>query len=340
MEFSYQIFQGCKLTRRETRFLLSENPVPGIPVPYDPEPKLRIDNPKATTSDAIKVRDKCTIRNAGKGLFARKCIPKGSHITTYDGDLYLLSKADRESWLNTPVLRSHAKMLKGKSANACYVINGLKEYMPNRGLASLANDPANNFAFANSRLVYDDKKDILYLEALRTIEAGEEIFYRYDNHFPLVTDTAPSQRCQQPVRLNRSLISKEICSTNIKASIKTLTSSLNKKCIKTPEFRELRRHRHKHYHTEHKTPTKLRFERKWDKALTTYALIREKFIATSKITKSALNQLRKRSTIYKKLLEVYLQNLDKTTSDVNRALSNKKGAFTGWRMKSEGLQQK
>ena len=324
MEVSHQIFQDFKLTRRESKFLLSESQIPGLPMPYAPEPKLRINNPKAITPDFIEVKQKCTIRNAGKGLFARKCIPEGSHITTYDGDLYLLSSSDREKWLRNPNLRSHAKMLKGKSANACYVINGIRAYIPNRGLASLANDPANNFAFANSKLVYDNKKDILYLEALRTIETGEEIFYCYDIHFPLNTEISSAQKRRQPVRLNRNMIINKICKKNIKDTVKEITSFLNKKCIKTPEFEELRKHRHKHYHVKRLTQLKLRFERKWDQSLTAYALIREKFIDRSQITEKALKQLHKCSRVYKELFSIYHNNLDKMSAASTRALPDKK----------------
>ncbi len=221
-----------------------------------------------------------TIRGGKWGVYTIKEIKPYQLLSTYDGELVTLDEKERKAWLNDKHKRSHLKTLDGSLSNGTIVIDGLREDIAGRGVASLVNDPANNFAFANTTLFTNKVKGVVYLKSTQKIKKGRELFYHYDRKFKF-----PFKRV---VRLTRK---------EVKENIHNLSTYLNKKRIKTPNWEEMTK--------KALTDTK----RKWTAPLANYALIREDFIAPKEITCEALKLLKPDTEIYKELLSHYIRNI-------------------------------
>ncbi|WP_211825171.1 hypothetical protein [Kistimonas asteriae] len=227
----------------------------------------------------VKVK-KSTIRGANFGVHTINTVQAFKFLSTYDGPIVTLDTKERKIWLKNRKLRSHLKTLDGSLSNGTKVIKGLRKDIKGRGVASLVNDPANNFAFANTRLVTNKAKGVIHLESTQKIKKKRELFYHYDINFIF-----PFKRV---VRLTRK---------EVKQNIPHLSTYLNEKKIKTPYWKEMTK----------KALTNTRI--KWTPALANYALIREGFIKQKKITAEALKLLRPDTKVYKKLLLRYIRNI-------------------------------
>lgn len=116
---------------------------------------------------------KSTIPNAGKGLFTKKAIPKGARITEYTGEVTAWSvvKNDDHNPYIFYITRNH-------------VINAQKDL---KVLARYANDARgltrmkgiNN----NAEFVIDKSKKKAFIEAKKSIVAGEEILVGYGKEY-------------------------------------------------------------------------------------------------------------------------------------------------------------
>ncbi|GFR89193.1 SET domain protein [Elysia marginata] len=225
-----------------------------------------------------------TIRDAKLGVYTCKTIQPMQRLSTYDGEIITLDANERNEWLNDPELRSHAKMLDGGLSSGCKIINGLRCDVEGRGVASLVNDPANNFAFANTRLVTNKAKDIIYLISTKKIKENRELFYHYDRNFIFPFEPV--------VRLTRR---------DVKENISNLPSYLNHTGIKTPYWEEMT--------AEALEET----EMYWTEPLANYALVREGFIQPKNIMPEALKLLRPDTEIYKDLLLHYIGTIPYNT---------------------------
>lgn len=104
------------------------------------------------------------------GVFAMVEISKGILFTKYEGPI--LFSNDCDSWPRE--FKTHLKSLeKGKNGT---LISGLQRPIPCLGVGSLVNSSSE---CANAKFKHLDKKQEIYLESIRTISKGEEIFVDY-----------------------------------------------------------------------------------------------------------------------------------------------------------------
>lgn len=117
---------------------------------------------------------KSTLPNAGKGLFTKKLIPKGTRIVEYKGKVSTWKDVDIDEGRNGYIYYINRK----------HVIDALP--FPQH-LARYANDAQgmskvkgiNN----NSRYVADMDTMRVYIEAVKDIPAGEEILVQYGKEY-------------------------------------------------------------------------------------------------------------------------------------------------------------
>ena len=115
---------------------------------------------------------KSTIPNAGKGLFTKKIIAKGSRIVEYKGKISTWKNVNDDDGKNGYIYyinRNHvvdAKPLTETFGRYANDANGLKK------LKSAKN---------NARYVVDNLK--VYIEAVKDIPAGGEILVRYGKEY-------------------------------------------------------------------------------------------------------------------------------------------------------------
>jgi hypothetical protein len=115
---------------------------------------------------------KSKLPNAGKGLFIKKDIPKGTRLVEYKGKLRM--------WKEVRHLDGHNAYLMYISRNA--VIDALPAI---RTLGRFAND-ANGFEKVQglkNNCEYVSEGNKCYIESLRSIKKGEEIFVGYGKDF-------------------------------------------------------------------------------------------------------------------------------------------------------------
>jgi len=112
------------------------------------------------------------IPGAGKGLFTKQFIAKGTRIVEYKGKI--------TTWKN---------VLQGKNFNAYvyyvnrnYVIDAMRRKTALARYANDANGLSKNHTFRNNaKYVIDGKR--VFIEAKKDIEAGEEILVSYGNEY-------------------------------------------------------------------------------------------------------------------------------------------------------------
>lgn len=115
---------------------------------------------------------KSTIPGAGKGLFTKKSIPKGTRIVEYKGKRTTWKEVKDEDGRNGYIFY----------INRNNVINGLPD---KKALARYANDARGlvriNGLLNNSEYVVDGSK--AYIEAKKNIPAGGEVFVDYGKDY-------------------------------------------------------------------------------------------------------------------------------------------------------------
>jgi uncharacterized protein len=115
---------------------------------------------------------KSTIPNAGKGLFTKKFIPKGSHIVEYKGKISAWRDVKHEDGKNAYIFY----------VNRNHVINGEKSM---KALARYANDAKGLVKIKG--LVNNAEYAVVglraYIESKKDIPAGSEIFVDYGDEY-------------------------------------------------------------------------------------------------------------------------------------------------------------
>jgi hypothetical protein len=113
-----------------------------------------------------------TLPGAGKGLFTKKFIPKGTRIVEYKGRV--------TTWKAVEHDHDNAYLF---TVHAGHVIDAKRSY---KALARYAND-ARGFTrvkgITNNCLYYRDENDRVFLESKQDIPAGSEIFVSYGNDY-------------------------------------------------------------------------------------------------------------------------------------------------------------
>lgn len=115
---------------------------------------------------------KSRIPGAGKGLFTKQFIAKGTRIVEYKGRI--------TTWKN---------VLEGKNFNAYvyyinrnYVIDAMRRRTALARYANDANGLSKSHSFRNNtKYIVDGKR--VFIEAKKDIEAGEEILVSYGNEY-------------------------------------------------------------------------------------------------------------------------------------------------------------
>jgi SET domain-containing protein len=112
---------------------------------------------------------KSTLTNAGKGLFTKVFIPKGTKITEYKGQILTWKEVEKMADYRNGYVFYFSKN---------YVIDAWKT---KRGIAQYANDAKGLTRVAGLRnnAEYDTKKRRCYIVASSDIAAGSEIFVGY-----------------------------------------------------------------------------------------------------------------------------------------------------------------
>lgn len=123
--------------------------------------------------DKHLVVKKSTLPNAGKGLFTKVEIPKGTRITEYKGKI--MTWKDVEAHVD-----DHIGYVFWFSNQ--YVIDAWKT---KKGVAHYANDAKglSKLKGAKNNSVYDTEKRRCYIVATRDIPAGSEIFVDYGDEY-------------------------------------------------------------------------------------------------------------------------------------------------------------
>lgn len=113
-----------------------------------------------------------TLPGAGKGLFTKKFIPKGTRIIEYKGRV--------TTWKEVEHDHDNAYLF---TVHPGHVIDAKRSY---KALARYAND-ARGFTrvkgITNNCLYYRDENDRVFLESRQDIPAGSEIFVSYGNDY-------------------------------------------------------------------------------------------------------------------------------------------------------------
>lgn len=113
-----------------------------------------------------------TLPGAGKGLFTKKFIPKGTRIVEYKGRI--------TTWKEVKNDHDNVYLF---TVNKNHVIDGRRSY---KSLARYAND-ARGFTrikgMTNNCYYYSDEANRVFIEAKRDIEKGSELFVAYGNEY-------------------------------------------------------------------------------------------------------------------------------------------------------------
>ncbi|WP_153799230.1 SET domain-containing protein [Foetidibacter luteolus] len=115
---------------------------------------------------------KSTLPNAGKGLFTREFIPKGTRIVEYTGTVTTWKEVEHNDGANGYIFYVSSK----------YVINAAPH---KEALARYAND-ARGFSRAEGKLnnaCYEKDGNKVYIKSTKNIEAGSEIFVSYGKEY-------------------------------------------------------------------------------------------------------------------------------------------------------------
>src|SRR5688572_14027609 len=122
------------------------------------------------------------IPGSGNGLFTSVDIANRQKFTTYDGEI--VSKSDLDERVKRGLLKpTHVKSLNQQHTSIIGLSEPDQSKVIGRGGGSYANDPLNpliyNVKFTEPVFNEATASSKIYLEALRSIRAGEELFVRY-----------------------------------------------------------------------------------------------------------------------------------------------------------------
>ena len=142
---------------------------------YPGNPNNRHSNPTSTFMNFFEAHLRVktsTLPGAGKGLFTKKAIPKGTIITEYTGKVSKWKDAEHEDGTNPYIYY----------VTRNYVIDGKG---PEASIAKYANDARGfkNVKGYTNNAGYLQKGKRVFVEALRDITAGEEIFVAYGKEY-------------------------------------------------------------------------------------------------------------------------------------------------------------
>ena len=115
---------------------------------------------------------KSTLPGAGKGLFTRTFIPRGSIITEYKGDITTWKKVQEEEDFNGYVFyinRNHVIDARPDRTNLGRYANDAKGVFKIRGITNNAE--------------YDVRNNKVYIRAITAINAGDEILVAYGKEY-------------------------------------------------------------------------------------------------------------------------------------------------------------
>lgn len=113
-----------------------------------------------------------TIPNAGKGLFTKKFIPKGTRIVEYKGRVSSWKEADHEEGLNAYIYfinRNHVINASNYKSSFARYSNDAKGMAKVKGIKN------------NCQYILENKK--VYIESITDIEAQSEIFVAYGKEY-------------------------------------------------------------------------------------------------------------------------------------------------------------
>jgi len=113
-----------------------------------------------------------TLPEAGKGLFTKKAIPKGTRIVEYKGDIKTWNEVKHSDWDNRYIVY----------VSKNHVIDGSKKL---KSFARYANDASGlrklKGVVNNAFFINDENR--IFIEAAKPIEAGQEIFVSYGKDY-------------------------------------------------------------------------------------------------------------------------------------------------------------
>jgi SET domain-containing protein len=115
---------------------------------------------------------KSQLPNAGLGLFTKKEIPKGTRITEYKGRLRPWKEVKHEDGYNSYIFRLNTRL----AIDAKNYLKSFGRYANDAGGVQKLKGLRNNADY-----VVEGNK--CYLDAIRTIKKGEEIFVEYGGNF-------------------------------------------------------------------------------------------------------------------------------------------------------------
>jgi uncharacterized protein len=113
-----------------------------------------------------------TIPNAGKGLFTKKPIAKGTRITEYQGKISTWKDADHDEGMNAYIYfvnRNHVIDAKGNKTAFAHFANDGVGYKRIKGVKN------------NSEYVVEKKR--VFIVAIKDIQPGEEILVGYGKDY-------------------------------------------------------------------------------------------------------------------------------------------------------------
>jgi len=138
---------------------------------------------------------KSTIPGAGKGLFTKKMIPKGTRIVEYKGRITTWSEANHKEGLNAYIYYVN----KNHVIDASLRKNELARYVNDAVGFKKINPHANNCKYVEDNLR-------VFIESKRDIPANTELFVRYGKKY---WDTIQENR-KKSEREKKNLITKKL----------------------------------------------------------------------------------------------------------------------------------
>lgn len=110
---------------------------------------------------------KSSIKNAGKGLFAKVRINKGDHIGYYTGKYLTAKQIEREPYVSSKYIMTVTKN--------CYILGEGK----GSGFVSFINHSNK----PNAEIIVSTRWKTSRIAAIKNIKPGEEIFYNYSDEY-------------------------------------------------------------------------------------------------------------------------------------------------------------
>ena len=119
----------------------------------------------------LKVK-KSTLPGCGKGLFTQNGIPKGSRIAEYKGKISTWNTADHDDGKNPYIFyisRTYVIDAKGEKRSVAHFANDAQGFKRVKGITN------------NAVYTLEGKK--VFIETIKNIEPGEEVFVGYGKEY-------------------------------------------------------------------------------------------------------------------------------------------------------------